>query len=52
LRVKGLVVNSLVPVGAVALDVVVLEVVCELDVDDIIAGHEELPPAMYLYTSL
>jgi hypothetical protein len=49
-EVKGKAVNSLVPVGPVALDVVVEVLV--VVVDEVIAGHEGLPPAMYLYASL
>lgn len=45
--------NSLVTVGAVALDDVVVEVdKVLLEVEVAIAGHAELPPAIYWYTSL
>lgn len=51
-QVNGKAVNSLVPVGLATLDVVVVEVLILVDVDEVKAGHEELPPAIYLKTSL
>jgi hypothetical protein len=51
-EVKDKAVNSPVEVGPVALDVVVVKVLFVVDVDEVIAGHEGLPPAMYLYASL
>ena len=45
-------VSLLVPVGPAELEVVVLEVLVEVDVELVNAGHERLPPEMYMYASL
>ena len=45
-------VSLLVPVGPAELEVVVLEVLVVVDVELVNAGHEGLPPEMYMYTSL